>query len=533
MGKNFDLPSSENKIQKFEWGYIKWLHEPKDLQVERMSAALVTFYPRKKQVKHLHAGEEQIMYVVSGKGYHRLNGDEHLISKGMVFHCPPYSIHEVVNTEDEPLEILLFYSPSKARNLSKSLTPSLERNSLCLEKLVNKDVLFETQERYASDLGICLGVYDSNHKPITSISNQPGFCRIMEQKGNKNCHSNTFSLDNLTKEKFFVFECCCNLKAVAVPVFINGFLAGYIKSGPFMINSPEKNVFEKIQSVTKTKKALDEFRKLRPVPKSRIYAVVEALNEMSISISEIVKKEFSDKIQIEYKDSVLEYPLDKEKGIIQKIKAGDREGAVEFAKQFLNELFANGYSLSQIKDAVVELLAVILRVIPGDVVSLSEIDSLRKKYRKEIWNSSDIENLAKRFYSYILDIAELCNDKLFFEERNAVIEAIECIKRNYKQKLSLEMVAQSVYLSPNYFSYLFKEQTGYNFIDYLTNVRLTEAKRLLKYTKKPIKKISEEVGYNDPSYFGMVFKRVVGMTPGQYRCKSAEEKHKKNIQCDI
>lgn len=525
MAKNFDLPASENKIQKFEWGYIEWLHEPQDLRIERMSAALVTFYPGKKQGKHLHAGEEQIMYVVSGKGYHRLNGDEHLISKGMVFHCPPYSIHEVVNTEDEPLEILLFYSPSKARNLSKSLTPSLERNSLCLEKLVNnKDMLFEIQERYASDLEICLGIYDSEHKPITSLSNQPGFCRIMEQRGNKNCHSNTVTIDKLIKEKFLVLECCCDLKAVAVPVFINNLLAGYIKGGPFMINPPEKNVLKKILNTTKTKKAVDEFHKLKPVPKSRIYAVVETLNEMSISISEIANKEFIDEIQIEYKDSILEYPLDKEKGIIQKIKVGDREGAVEFAKQFLNELLANGYSLNQIKDAAVELLAVVLRIIPNDAISLSEIDSLRKKYRKEIWNSSDTENLSKKFYRYILDIAELCNGKLFFEERNAVLEAIECIKRNYNQKLSLEMVAQSVYLSPNYFSYLFKEQTGYNFIDYLTNVRLTEAKRLLKYTKKPIKKISEEVGYNDPSYFGMVFKKVVGMTPGQYRSKSVKER---------
>ena len=68
-----------------------------------------------------------------------------------------------------------------------------------------------------------------------------------------------------------------------------------------------------------------------------------------------------------------------------------------------------------------------------------------------------------------------------------------------------------------YFSKMFKESTGENFIEYLTNVRIEKAKELLNNTDYSMKEIGIMVGYADPNYFSRTFKKNVGVTPTEYR----------------
>ena len=72
-------------------------------------------------------------------------------------------------------------------------------------------------------------------------------------------------------------------------------------------------------------------------------------------------------------------------------------------------------------------------------------------------------------------------------------------------------------ISPYYFSKLFKEDTGVNFIEYLTSVRIQEAKRLLLDGERSIKDICIEIGYQDPNYFSRIFKKHTGVTPTEFK----------------
>lgn len=87
------------------------------------------------------------------------------------------------------------------------------------------------------------------------------------------------------------------------------------------------------------------------------------------------------------------------------------------------------------------------------------------------------------------------------------------INKNYKDELSLEKVAEYLQLSSSYLSNLFKKETGQNFIDYVTEVRIGQAKFLLKTTDWKIAEIAREVGYGDEYYFSKVFKKNVGESP--------------------
>ena len=83
--------------------------------------------------------------------------------------------------------------------------------------------------------------------------------------------------------------------------------------------------------------------------------------------------------------------------------------------------------------------------------------------------------------------------------------------------IGLEYIAEKVYLTPSYLSYLFKKQTGKSFVKYLTVFRLKKAKKLLVDTNMRIVDICEQVGYSKLSYFCAIFKNNYGETPARYR----------------
>jgi len=91
------------------------------------------------------------------------------------------------------------------------------------------------------------------------------------------------------------------------------------------------------------------------------------------------------------------------------------------------------------------------------------------------------------------------------------------IDANFHRDISLEEVSRETGLSPQYFSRFFKEETGENFIDYLTRIRITEAIKLLKNQKLSVKEVSYQVGYNDPNYFSKIFKKITGLSPSGLR----------------
>lgn len=98
-------------------------------------------------------------------------------------------------------------------------------------------------------------------------------------------------------------------------------------------------------------------------------------------------------------------------------------------------------------------------------------------------------------------------------ERNAVQMAVRLIEEHFAEDISVEWVAEQIYLSAGYLSKIFKKETGQSVLQYITRCRLQKAEELLKKTNKKIADISREVGYDNPSYFGLIFKKTFRVTP--------------------
>ncbi|MBR5915943.1 MAG: response regulator [Spirochaetia bacterium] len=98
--------------------------------------------------------------------------------------------------------------------------------------------------------------------------------------------------------------------------------------------------------------------------------------------------------------------------------------------------------------------------------------------------------------------------------------ACEYIDKNYQEDINLNKISNYVSLSKNYFCNIFKKETGMTIWDYLIRIRMEEAKKMLLETEQKTYEISERVGYDDPSYFGRLFKKYTGFTPIEFRDSS-------------
>lgn len=108
-------------------------------------------------------------------------------------------------------------------------------------------------------------------------------------------------------------------------------------------------------------------------------------------------------------------------------------------------------------------------------------------------------------------------------ERQEIIDALDYINRHLNEVITLDEVADHVYLSGYYFSKLFKKEIGQNFVDYVNEKKINRSKILLQDSTWSIDSIAHSLGFSQSSYFSKLFKKVTKMSPRDYRQKIQEE----------
>lgn len=93
----------------------------------------------------------------------------------------------------------------------------------------------------------------------------------------------------------------------------------------------------------------------------------------------------------------------------------------------------------------------------------------------------------------------------------------EYILANYNRELTLEIISNALSISPWYMSRVFKKETGYSPMQYVTNLRLGEAQVLLIHTSMPVTVVAQSVGYSSSGAFNYSFRKMFGITPTEFR----------------
>lgn len=131
------------------------------------------------------------------------------------------------------------------------------------------------------------------------------------------------------------------------------------------------------------------------------------------------------------------------------------------------------------------------------------------------------ETLFSQKLEAILSFAlEYRDSKITGKYGDVILKAKKYIDEHYSnQNTTLTTVAEEVCLSPNHFSTIFSQECKITFIEYLTNVRIENAKRLMKQTDMKGYDIAYECGFSDPHYFSYIFKKNTGLSPREFKAK--------------
>ena len=203
--------------------------------------------------------------------------------------------------------------------------------------------------------------------------------------------------------------------------------------------------------------------------------------------------------------------------LTESIKSGDRRLMEKTLGQIETE----------IKSALVEksyaciYLQQVIRAIGNTCQSLSEepekIIAQREALLKAVTEQRMFSQAAALVEKYAQEVFDALQELNSSSGQRQGMLAMDYIQKNYMDPcLSLNSICSYLNISTSYFSTIFKEMTGETFIEVLTRVRMEKAKELLENTTMKNYEIAEKVGFSDPHYFGISFKKITGKTPTEY-----------------
>ena len=559
----FNYYYDKHDVQKFDWGEMIWLHEPSNFLTERLSAGLIKFRPNMSQGSHVHFGEEQILYVISGEGIHVVNGEKENISEGMLLHCPPYSEHEVINTGTGNLIFLIIYTPSKLKEEYHHIPIVSDE---CITDILGIEILEAIQRQIGENLNLSLAIMDTDNSYITEAINMNRFCNLCK-KANL-CREKNTKYEGALKELDKAFVCCNNIITLIIPILVNDKVFGYIKSGHFILNKPadiEHIIMNDLSNnLENGQELIDAYNEIPLLPKSRLYVLEEELVVASNFISHLIENNLLEK-ELTYKNNEilktrkeniyledelkqvntkllkskvssnfenygfkpkalsnkinLEYPFIYENKLKDAIKKFDEDLSISIIMEITNTYEKKLYSIEAAKEVFEELVVILSRVIYEETKDSEMFLQIRKRYKDSIRGCdkySSLQNIMIDFSKESISILSI----ILLNGKYGLINKINAyIQSNFHQNITLNYIADMFFLSPNYLSTIFNEENGMSLKDYINKLRIEEAKKYLAQANIMISDISKMVGYNQLSYFGSIFKKLEGCTPNEYRAK--------------
>lgn len=133
----------------------------------------------------------------------------------------------------------------------------------------------------------------------------------------------------------------------------------------------------------------------------------------------------------------------------------------------------------------------------------------------------NIDELNKLLCEAAVSVTEKCNAYNSHRISLKIQKAMEYVREHYGEQLTLGEVADELGVSSYYLSRIFKKESGLNFVDYLTEIRMKKAKELLRQVEYKTYEVADLVGINDAFYFSKLFKKYTGMTPTEYKNASS------------
>jgi len=409
---------------------------------------------------------------------------------------------------------------------------------------------------YCSSTGVGSVIIDSRGCKLYESCKNSSLCQICAE--NHATQSNIISCEivhlygSYQAERFggkYIYFCPAGLVYWASPISNKEEKQGALIGGPVLMMDPEEFLIEDFMSKSgmlnsEAKKVRDHINRVPIIQPNKVNDLAELLFIVASNISNDTTSKHN--VQREYHEvqshisewvhyvknldysgtQKINYPFEKEKELLSKIALGDKPGSQKVLNEILGYLFfSSGRDFEIIKARILELVVLLSRAAVEGGADTLEIFGLNYKYLSDIHQLKTVEDLTfwlskimARFTDCVFNLADI-------RHKDTIYKAVDYIKRNYQARITLEDVANHVYLNPSYFSKIFKSEMKYNFVSYVNKIRINVSKNLLLDISIPLANVSGLVGFEDQSYFTKVFKKSTGITPGKFRESRGRQAH--------
>lgn len=368
------------------------------------------------------------------------------------------------------------------------------------------------------------------NKPEIHILDERRFCNCREIHSRASYQAERFGGQ-------YIYFCMAGLMFCIFPLLVSGNTdSGYILAGPVMATESEEFTPDYLNNHDIADKMTPFLSSLEYISPDKINSSLDILKVIADHIGGVSESMFSNKMKLTQQqqignyiqsvktrlmssaDEFIPYPYDKEKLLSHAIMSGNESDAKKYLNEILGHIFfSSATSLDAIKVRAMELTVLISRAALDGGADIDDVHQLNMRFISDFFELDSIEDVCYALIEILHSFSEATFKLNEVKHGDLLSHAISYMRENYMHKISLEDVANHVYISPSYLSRIFKLEMGTNFINYLNTIRIEKSKVLLLTNKISLIETAELVGFVDQSYFNKVFKKITGVTPKKYK----------------
>ena len=278
-------------IQELEWGEIEWIYEPESENSQNaMNIGIVTIYPKSSQNKHIHYGDEQVLYVLSGEGKQLIGDKISHIQAGSLHHIEVGSIHETINSGEEPIKELLISIPvHRDQNfpISRKAQSMLMGSSLSENRVTINAEIGYIYETIIELLKIPVTIFDDEGNTVITGRYYPELCRQKcgIEENVKKCPIYQMR-DEYTPPHYSdpsAYVCPYGLTIFIMPIVFDNRIIGLIKGGHIRTSQIDMHIHQYTQ-IKKNILGETAYSAMHIVPKGTVNAILQQIQKLSKNI---------------------------------------------------------------------------------------------------------------------------------------------------------------------------------------------------------------------------------------------------------
>lgn len=429
-------------------------------------------------------------------------------------------------------------------------------SALKLQEVAEINVLQRILSSFCQATGLRAYIVDPEGEVLVQPDEQAEYCEFCQlvranQEGMFKC-KRSYARACIEASKYgkpYIFRCHAGLIVWAAPLLVEEQYVGSIVCGQVLMWEPEDFFWEEIEDMTRdlgldAVELIKSAQKLEVLSGRRIQAAADllfvvanyvmktgmvtlqqrrAIAEQQAKLCEELqnRKILEEALKKIDNLSARSYSLEKEQELVRTVRQGEKTEAYRLLNELLAEILQR-YSgnLKEVKARILELLVILSRAAVEGGAAIKSLLSFNSQYVEEFTRLETSEDLCHFIIKVTEQFISSIDEGKEVRKLQVVQKAGDYIRKNFRNKITVEDIAKAVYLSPCHLSKVFKQELGCTIVEFLTKVRIEEAKKLLRNPKFNVVQVADELGFKDPGYFTKVFKRSEGITPSQYREKA-------------